>query len=1855
MSQLGNFKISLLLGATSFVISGCKTDAKFDFLDASVNSGICEITAESPRITTNSTVRAPAATTGVTTFSITPGGTDCKIEYYLNGTLIPDQSNAIFNLSSASLLAGDNELEARVTGSTTSDTRKWTVRRNNPPACTTQTPAATGQTLGVGANVALTANGADSDLDPLSWTWTVNNATPASGVLSTISNSSQSQSIFAPNSQLVGANTVTGTMSDGYDTATCSWSVTVSSTCVITGAVPSGATVRVPNTPTASNNFLVSTGGGGCTIAWALNGVGLPGSSNSQSILSSTLNASNVLTATATNGGSTTTQSWTVIKNAAPTCSQSPAATGSTVAVGGNISFAATSTDSNSDPLTFNWTVDGSVVSNVILNPTTVGNVSTGVFAPSAIYSGTRNVKATISDGYDTTDCTWTTSVSPVCSIVSSLPSTATVRVANGGSTSSTYGIVPNDSNCAISWSLNGSPLVGETTSFLTSLSSSLNSGSNSLVASVTNGSSTATRTWTVVKNAVPTCGSQVPASAGNIMSRTSTLSLTANGSDTNSDPLSFVWKLDNSVQASLFSISGSSPSSTAIFSPGLGQVGTGRVITSEIYDGYDTGSCQWTVTVEDPDTVEITSCTPSANPVVVASTGGASTQVLNVAATGTSLTYLWKQDGVTIGGATSPALTLTAGGLAVGNYTIVAEVRDAYNNMESCTYTVKRNAPPVLVTPNPSNASAIRLNYASSIPLSISGSDANGDTISYTWRLDSATSTTLPSGFASTTFSPNSTLGLVGAHTISVTASDGVETATVSWPTEVNLFTDACNTLYNGTGGTSGTTAGKICTLVGQPIVGNGRVPASDQSLIRVQPYELSKDSAGVIYFTDTLSHVVWVWNRTSNAINRFNTPVGVGEIKAVMGNGAGGASTDGLANLEYKLNSPQGIAIDQGTAQIGTDTYSQGTVYVADYNNHRVVQMGPDGVANRVFGTATTGNTLNTDGAAGTSHHCQNPSGLKIMNINGIKSLVISCYANHVIKYMGLDSSNGATYLKGFTLVGRLTGGATNAGSVDGIPGPSGDASVNGPWSLANDAAGNLYWTDIVTGRLRMLNLQATTQAFFTAGNGRSTASSITIGASEVAAGWSANTTVVANATSGVADRFVVTAPPLMRTGVCYPVYVRRRNSSNTSVSIAGTQAVNLSVASGTAAIHSNSGCSSVTASVTIPSNSSVATFYVTAAAPTTLTLRASQAGFTNGDSAAITVAALSGSAANAVNFVAANEFVYNECIPVLLQFRNGAAVAAVSGARTVRLFTNGTGTFYDGAACAGTPTNRVDIANGASEHFVSYSRNTSVAAGNVTSLAGNGAAGGVAYNGANTTNSIQNVGNLQMRSPRGLTVVENSGTLLGFLIGQFDNHRVLFINGSTTTLTYGGVSVEPGDVNTVIGTGTGGYSSEDIGGLAQINVPYGLLQMDNSTIYFADNANGRLRSFDLALPNGITAGLMGQGILRSGFNGDGGPASGAQLNAPHWLAIDNTNRHLLVADNQNRRLRQVDLLTGIISSPVGKGNGNPTTENEDPTNVFMQGPRGLRFIDTGTNKFYVYSDANSGTGTNRSCMLRAWNRFGPTASLFGVSIAPNRINTIAGDYNLGCNTWGATADNTNALSAPLYNPDGLAIDSSGTMYIANYDDHCIIKMTSGGLVSKFTGNCGSSTGWPGAGLASTAVLRYPTGITMDANYAADGNFFFVDGLDQASGRIRYVNFRTSSLVLGGVSVPAGSAANPSITTIVFLSNAGQGRLYGLAQFGSQLCYSSGDHGNPNNGAHNVTCRDLATALGSITLRVGPDEATSTVRGGGPLGIEQENVASTSARMYAPVGLAFDSDGNLYISDRTNHLVRMVRRWFN
>jgi hypothetical protein len=207
----------------------------------------------------------------------------------------------------------------------------------------------------------------------------------------------------------------------------------------------------------------------------------------------------------------------------------------------------------------------------------------------------------------------------------------------------------------------------------------------------------------------------------------------------------------------------------------------------------------------------------------------------------------------------------------------------------------------------------------------------------------------------------------------------------------------------------------------------------------------------------------------------------------------------------------------------------------------------------------------------------------------------------------------------------------------------------------------------------------------------------------------------------------------------------------------------------------------------------------------------------------------------------------------------------------------------------------------------------------------------------------------------------------------------------------------------------------------------------------------------------------------------------------------------------------------------------------------------------------------------------------------------------------------------------------------------------------MTPAGNSTPLIGTCG--TAGTVDGNLSVATVRYPTGIVMDPNYAADGNFFFTDAIDLNPSRVRYVNFRTSSVTIGSSTVPAASAGNAIIQTIwtVAASGNSNGRIYGLAAFSTQVCYAGGTPGNGGNGTHNVTCYDRTSSLGSPSMRAGPNELSNPpIRGGAPIDNTQEGVAATSSLLDAPYGLAFDSGGNLYISERSNHIIRMVRRWW-
>lgn len=293
--------------------------------------------------------------------------------------------------------------------------------------------------------------------------------------------------------------------------------------------------------------------------------------------------------------------------------------------------------------------------------------------------------------------------------------------------------------------------------------------------------------------------------------------------------------------------------------------------------------------------------------------------------------------------------------------------------------------------------------------------------------------------------------------------------------------------------------------------------------------------------------------------------------------------------------------------------------------------------------------------------------------------------------------------------------------------------------------------------------------------------------------------------------------------------------------------------------------------------------------------------------------------------------------------------------------------------------------------------------------------------------------------------------------------------------------------------------------------------------------------------------------------------------------------------------------------------------------------------------------------GAGGTRSCMIRAFNRTAASQTYFNTFINTQKISTIAGDYTQGCNNF--TGAGGQATAARLFYPEGLSTDGT-TLHVASYQQHCIHSVTSAGVINTTIGLCGTSGSTDGTSL-TTARLRFPTQMIKDPRHPT--NFFVVDQTDLATSVIRYVNLSGTAVSVAGTTIN-----DQRIITLVGLTSGGYTQAIATWEdpdsdpvtFDQDLiCYTSGQLGNGGVGSHNVICRERAS--GDISIRIGESDG-SNIKAGSPIDSEQEGVVWNSTTknlgitLSGPAGLAFDSEGNLYISERDSHVIRKVKRWF-
>jgi len=279
----------------------------------------------------------------------------------------------------------------------------------------------------------------------------------------------------------------------------------------------------------------------------------------------------------------------------------------------------------------------------------------------------------------------------------------------------------------------------------------------------------------------------------------------------------------------------------------------------------------------------------------------------------------------------------------------------------------------------------------------------------------------------------------------------------------------------------------------------------------------------------------------------------------------------------------------------------------------------------------------------------------------------------------------------------------------------------------------------------------------------------------------------------------------------------------------------------------------------------------------------------------------------------------------------------------------------------------------------------------------------------------------------SKLGQIAIDANGTIY---VADTGNHKIRKITPS-------------GVVSTLAGSTEGNVDGQGVN--AKFNFPYGIVVDNQNNVYVADSENHKIRKIT---PNGVVSTVAG--------NGSDGFAEGQGVNArfdtPYGLAIDSQN-NLYVTDSYNNRIRKITP-SGLVSTFAGSGiNGSADGQG---VNAEFTSPIGI-VVDS-ENNVYIGDEGNH---TIRK-------------------ITPNaNVTTLAGGTGGNANGQGANAQFTS--------PTGLTIDKQGNIYVADYNNHRIRKITPNGLVSTFVG---SDLGYVN-GQGVNAKFYNPYHVIIDTNY--------------------------------------------------------------------------------------------------------------------------------------------------------------------
>ena len=393
----------------------------------------------------------------------------------------------------------------------------------------------------------------------------------------------------------------------------------------------------------------------------------------------------------------------------------------------------------------------------------------------------------------------------------------------------------------------------------------------------------------------------------------------------------------------------------------------------------------------------------------------------------------------------------------------------------------------------------------------------------------------------------------------------------------------------------------------------------------------------------------------------------------------------------------------------------------------------------------------------------------------------------------------------------------------------------------------------------------------------------------------------------------------------------------------------------------------------------------------------------------------------------------------------------------------------------------------------------------------------------------------------------VVDSAGN---FYIADADQNRVFKVTPTTST----------NRITTLAGSATRGFAGDGAAAnAAALNTPWSVAVDGSGNVYIVDLNNARVRI--VSASNGNISTVAGNGLLH--YSGDGGPAQNALLNGPSAVAYSSTG--VYIADTANQRVRQISL-SGNISTIAGNGNPGYAGDNGAASSSQLSFPGALAVDASG----FVYV---ADTGNNR---VR--------------KIVNGNINTVAGN-----GTSGYSGDGSSATSATLSSPSGLAVDSAGNIYISDYGNNVIRKVSPAGVISTYAGNGGQGYSGDG-GQATAAALNGPLGLALDSSgnlYIADSGNHAVRVVSSTGGIKTFAGTGTLGDAGDGLLAANALLATPTgivldSTGNVYISDAGQNRIRVVTPAGLILTVAGNGKAGYAGDANPATQAQFNTAAG-------------------------------------------------------------------